>query len=156
MGVESPATPTPTTEARRVALAAILKRFEFEHDLLVKRTAAFLTLNGLMVASVAAGDRLPSILKLYVAVIMILVNVAWLFRANSVRKFIDVLSLAAYGDAYADILPEDAKLHKAHTLNRKRRFTMMTVFSIGIPISLLLCWVGGIVLIPIATWWANR
>lgn len=140
----------PTTEARRAAVCALLKRYEFEHDLLVKRTAAFLTLNGLMAASVAAGDRLPNALKLYVAGVMILVNVAWLFRAVPVRRFIHLLSATAYSDTYADVLPEDARLHKQQIGHSGPKwFTMTTVFSIGIPISLLLCWAGGIVIAPL-------
>jgi len=138
-------------DSRREAVRELLERFRFEHDLLVKRTAAFLTLNGLMGTAVAAGDRLPGELKALVATIMVVLNIAWLIRASAARDFIDQLGETAYAVENADVLPADAKLHRERTGSRWWLwFNTTNVFSIGIPIGLLMCWAGGLVSVPLA------
>lgn len=135
----------------REEVNGLLGRFQSEHDLLVKRTAAILTLNGLMAASVAAGEKLPAFLKVLVAVVMIIINMAWLFRALATRSLIDDLFNEAYKPEYAAVLPIHAKIHKQRIEKRWRPWlNSANFFSMGIPIGLLVFWVGGLILVPMA------
>ena len=102
--------PTPFN---REEMSDLLNRINFEHGILVSRTAALLTLNGLLVTSVGVGTNLPNPLKCVMAIVMIVLNVLWVFRAASGSKWIDTLTAAAYHHVHSDVLPPHATPRQA-------------------------------------------
>lgn len=124
----------------------LLNRIEFEHEMLVSRTSAILTLNGLFAASVGIGTNLPQLLKLVMVIIMILLNFLWLLRAASASGWIDDVTRILYLEINKDVLPVHAKLHNEHIkkrLDRKsylRYYSSQSFFSVGIPFGLLIFW----------------
>jgi hypothetical protein len=135
----------PPATSPKDELQDLCKRVLFEHELLVNRTAAILALNGLMAATVAAATAFPWLLKGLVAATMILIDLAWLLRAGAARNFIEALNHEIYSDKYAGILPVAWKIHKASAARRRvKLFNTTTVFSIGIPFLLFLCWIVGL------------
>lgn len=142
--------PDADDKVLRQEAVELLKRFDVENDLMVKRTAAVLTLNGLMAAAVAAGDRLPPALKFLVAILMILLNLAWLYRSGAARGFMSTLTSTAYGPRYDHVLPADARIHKGrHGGKAAAWLSTANVFSIGVPFGLVVCWLGGIITVQL-------
>src|SRR5207248_1032196 len=62
------------------------KRVEYEDSVLTARTNIVLTFNGL--SAVAVGLSLPGATRLILAIIMVVINLLWIFHAWEANRFI--------------------------------------------------------------------
>lgn len=129
---------SPTSDTRTKDIDGLLDRLRFEHDLLVSRTSAILTLDGLLTAALTISTGLTDGVRLLLVLAIIVLNSLWVWRAVSASKFIDVMTEELYRCENYPFLPMHSKLHLEHIKTPKKRWTTQNLFSIYIP-SLVIC-----------------
>jgi hypothetical protein len=137
-----------TPASLQTELDGLIDRFKFEHELLVNRTNAILTLNGLMAAAEALGTGLPNLARLVVALVMIVIDLLWWWRALRATNYIKKLATEMYGGGYDSVLPRHATIHKH---NRSQiPFSSDRLFATVISFGLIICWMVGLLSVAFA------
>jgi hypothetical protein len=109
-------------------------------------TAAILALNGLMATAEAMGTALPSLTRLTLALVMIMINVLWGWRAFRATHYIRALREEMYGGNYKKVLPAHARIHKDRY--EDQRFPLLSserLFAVVVTAGLVSSWTVGIV-----------
>lgn len=142
---------SPTNDARAKDIEGLLDRLKFEHELLVSRTSAILTLDGLLAAALSISTGLTDGVRLLLVLALIVVNSLWVWRARSASKFIDVMTQELYRCESYSSLPMHSKLHLEHITTPKRGLTTQKLFSIYIPSLIIFSCVIALVIVGLET-----